>query len=73
MRRRPRPEPPADELSDQEAADLYRATVPAGWRLDGPEFADAQHAVVQILAARWRRRLTAPPAAAPSPTRGSGA
>jgi hypothetical protein len=57
MRRRPRPAPPPrDPVSDAEAAELYRASVPPGWRLDGPEFASAQHAVIQILARRWRRR-----------------
>jgi hypothetical protein len=73
VRRRQRPAPPPEELTTSEMAALYRASVPPGWRLDGPEFDGAQHRVEQLLAARWRRRSSARPASAASRTRGSGA
>jgi hypothetical protein len=57
VRRRQRPQPPPDGLTDQEAAALERAVAPPGWRLDGPEFEGVEDAAVQLLASRWRRRV----------------
>ena len=54
-RRQPPPAPPGDGLSDDQAAALERSVSLPGWRLDGPDWAHAQHAVVQLLASRWRR------------------
>jgi hypothetical protein len=54
VKRRVAPEPPpSDERPDAEAAALERAASRPGWRMDGPEFAGAQRAVEQNLAARW--------------------
>jgi len=48
---------PAGDLTDEEAAALERAASLPGWRMDGPEFDRCQDAVVEMLAARWRRRV----------------
>jgi hypothetical protein len=45
------------DLTDEEAAALERAASPPGWRMDGPEFDWCQDAAVELLAARWRRRV----------------
>jgi hypothetical protein len=40
--------PPADGLTDAEAAALERAASPPGGRLDGPEFDSCQDAAEQL-------------------------
>jgi hypothetical protein len=58
MRRRQRPEPPPqDGLTDSQAAALERAVSPPGKRMDGPAFNACQDRAIELLAARWRRRV----------------
>jgi hypothetical protein len=56
-RRQPPSPPPADGLSDEQAAALEREVARPGWRMDGPEFDGLEDAAVRLLAARWRRRV----------------